>query len=67
MNARDTFLGVAGFERICPLKAEYGYWTTTVKNFITQGMPVVKELPEHLSDNGTISGAVKINPESHWI
>jgi len=64
MNTRERFLGVAAFEKVCPLKAEYGYWTTTVKNFIDQGMPVVKELPHNISDNGTISGSVKINPES---
>ena len=64
MNTRERFCGVSAFESVCPLKAEYGYWTTTVKNFITQGMPVVKDLPDELSDNGTISGAAKISPES---
>jgi uroporphyrinogen decarboxylase len=64
MNTRERFLAVAAFEKVSPLKAEYGYWTTTVKNFVKQGMPVVKGLPEHLSDNATISGSVKINPES---
>jgi uroporphyrinogen decarboxylase len=64
MNARERFHAVASFEKVGPLKAEYGYWTTTVKNFFTQGMPVVKKLPEHLSNNATISGSVKINSDS---
>lgn len=64
MNARERFHGVARFEEIAPLKAEYGYWTTTVKNFIMQGMPVATPLPDVLSDNGTISGSEKVTPES---
>jgi len=64
MNARERFHAVASFEKVAPLKSEYGYWTTTVKNFIMQGMPVVEPLPDGLSDNGTISGAKKVTPES---
>jgi uroporphyrinogen decarboxylase len=64
MNARERFHRVANFEKVSPLKAEYGYWTTTVKNFIKQGMPVVQDLPDDLSDNAAISGAMKINPDS---
>lgn len=52
------------FERVKTLKAEYGYWTTTVKRFIREGMPVVEELPEDLPDNGTISGATKVDPSN---
>ena len=64
MNARDRFHAVMSFEKVAPLKAEYGYWTTTVKNFIQQGMPVAKSLPAGVSDNGTISGADIVDPES---
>ena len=64
MNARDRFHAVMSFEKVAPLKAEYGYWTTTVKNFIQQGMPVTKSLPAGVSDNGTISGADIVDPES---
>lgn len=50
MNARERFLAVMNFEKVSPLKAEYGYWTTTIKRFIKEGMPVVQELPEDISD-----------------
>ena len=62
MNARERFLAVMNFEKVSPLKAEYGYWTTTIKRFIKEGMPVVQELPEDISDYGTISGAVRVDP-----
>ena len=51
------------FEKGSPsLKAEFRYWTTTVKRFLREGMPRVQEIPGTLSDNGTISGAEKADP-----
>jgi hypothetical protein len=62
MNARERFLAVMDFQNVPPLKAEYGFWTTTIKNFIRDGMPVIEKLPEGISDSGTISGANKVDP-----
>lgn len=63
MTARETFLRTMRFEKGAQsLKAEFGYWTTTVKRFLREGMPRVQEIPDTLSDNGTISGAEKVDP-----
>ena len=43
MNARDTFLGTMPFEKGPSLKAEFGYWTTTIKRFLREGMPMVSK------------------------
>jgi uroporphyrinogen-III decarboxylase len=65
MNTRERFHAIMNFETDVPtVKAEFGYWTTTIKRFIREGMPVVEELPEGLSDNGVISGAKKVDPAS---
>ena len=61
MDTRERFLAVMNFEKVPPLKAEYGFWTTTIKNFISDGMPVTEELPESILDSGTISGADKVD------
>jgi Uroporphyrinogen decarboxylase (URO-D). len=64
LNARESFLRVMRFEKGVPsLKAEFGYWTTTVKHFLREGMPRVQDIPDSLSDNGTISGADKADPQ----
>jgi hypothetical protein len=63
MNARETFLAAMRFETHTPvLKAEFGYWTTTIKRFIREGMPVMSPLPAGLTDNGTIGGADRVDP-----
>lgn len=63
MNAREKFHAVMNFEKSVPtLKAEFGYWTTTIKRFISEGMPVVEPLPPDYPDNDTISGADSVNP-----
>ena len=62
MNATERFLAVMNFKKVSPLKVECGYWTTTIKRFIKEGMPVVRELPEDTSDYGTISEAVRVHP-----
>jgi len=68
MNTRERFHAVMNFETGVPtIKAEYGYWTTTIKRFIREGMPVIEELPKGISDNGVISGAKKVDPESSII
>jgi hypothetical protein len=43
-------------------KAEFGYWTTALKRFVREGLPVVEPLPPDLPDNGTISGAEQVWP-----
>ena len=64
MTAREAFLAAMRFDTSVPaLKAEFGYWTTTVKRFIREGMPVSVELPARLTDNGTITGADKVDPD----
>jgi uroporphyrinogen decarboxylase len=64
MTARDAFLRTMRFEKGArSLKAEFGYWTTTIKRFLREGMPSAQEIPATLSDNGTISGAEKVDPE----
>jgi hypothetical protein len=62
MNARTTFLGTMQFEKGPSLKAEFGYWTTTIKRFLREGMPMVQEIPATVPDNGTITGAEKTDP-----
>ncbi len=43
-------------------KAEFGYWTTTLKRFVREGLPAVEPLPADLPDNGTVSGAEQVWP-----
>ena len=63
MNARDTFLQAMRFKKGArSLKAEFGYWTTTVKRFLSEGLPEVQRIPDTHPDNGTISGADKADP-----
>lgn len=68
MNAREKFNAVMSFDTtVGNLKAEYGYWSGTVKNFIKEGMPVKKELPLNISDNSSIMGYPKIDNKSREI
>jgi Uroporphyrinogen decarboxylase (URO-D) len=62
MSARNAFLRAMRFERSAAPKAEFGYWTTTIKRFLQEGMPMVQEIPASVPDNGTISGADKTDP-----
>jgi hypothetical protein len=63
MTARESFLAAMRFDTSVPvLKAEFGYWTTAVKRFLGEGMPETEKLPARLSDNGTITGADKVDP-----
>ncbi len=63
MSARETFNAAMSFDLGAPtLKAEFGYWTTTVKRFLREGMPETCPLPPGLSDNGTLSGADAVDP-----
>jgi uroporphyrinogen decarboxylase len=65
MTPRERYLAAMSFDlETRPLKAEFGYWTTTIKRFIREGMPVVAPLPENLPDNGTITGAEPVGSES---
>ena len=65
MTARERFLAVMRFDPGARSpKAEFGYWTTTIKRFIREGMPVVEPLPENLPDNGTITGAEAVGSGS---
>jgi hypothetical protein len=43
-------------------KVEFGYWTTALKRFLREGLPVVEPLPPDLPDNGTVSGAEQVWP-----
>jgi hypothetical protein len=43
-------------------KAEFGYWTTALKRFVREGLPVAEPLPADLPDNGTASGAEQVWP-----
>lgn len=63
MTAREAFNAAMRFDCTRPvLKAEFGYWTTTVKRFLREGMPEKQPLPAALTDNGTISGADAVDP-----
>jgi hypothetical protein len=63
MTSRERFLAVMDFAPgVQTLKAEYGYWTTAIKRFVREGLPVVETLPKTLPDNGTITGAEKVDP-----
>jgi hypothetical protein len=63
LTARETFNAAMRFDRTQPaLKAEFGYWTTTVKRFLREGMTEMRPLPAGLTDNGTISGADAVDP-----
>jgi len=51
MTSRDTFQRTMRFEKGArSLKAEFGYWTTSVKRFLREGMPRVQDIPDTLSD-----------------
>jgi len=68
MTARDSFNAAMRFDRTLPaLKAEFGYWTTTVKRFLREGMPQAAPLPAGLTDNGTISGATAVDPSGSTV
>ena len=68
MNARDRFNAIMSFDTtVKSLKTEYGYWCGTIKNFIKEGMPVVKELPQNISNNSSIMGYPKIDDNSKEI
>jgi hypothetical protein len=65
MTARERFLAAMRFDpEVHAPMAEFGYWTTTIKRFIREGMPVAVPLPEDLPDNGTITGAEPVGSES---
>lgn len=68
MNARERFLAAMRFEPgVRAPKAEFGYWTTTMKRFAREGMPVAEPLPADLPDNGTISGAERVDPDDRAV
>jgi hypothetical protein len=68
MTARDTFNATMRFDRTRPaLKAEFGYWTTTIKRFLREGMPEECPLPAGLTDNGTVSGADSVDPAASTV
>jgi hypothetical protein len=68
MTPRERFVAVMQFEPgVRTLKAEYGYWTTAMKRFVQEGMPVTEALPAALPDNGTITGAEKVDPNGSEI
>jgi len=68
MTPRERFLANMRFDpSVSALKAEYGYWTTAMKRFISEGLPVTEALPEDLKDNGTISGGEKIDPSGNTV
>lgn len=63
MTSRERFHANMAFEPgVGSLKTECAYWTSTVKRFIREGMPVAEALPQDIGDNGSISGAEKIVP-----
>jgi hypothetical protein len=63
LTARERFLAAMRFEPgVRAPKAEFGYWTTTLKRFLREGLPVVEPLPPDLPDNGTVSGAENVWP-----
>jgi hypothetical protein len=63
LNPRERFLAVMRFEPgVRAPKAEFGYWTTTLKRFLREGLPEAQPLPPDLPDNGTISGAEPVWP-----
>jgi uroporphyrinogen decarboxylase len=63
LTARERFLAVMRFEPdVRAPKAEFGYWTTALKRFVREGLPVVEPLPPDLPDNGTVSGAEQVWP-----
>ncbi len=67
MSARDSFLRTMRFEKGPAPKAEFGYWTTAIRRFLREGLPMVEEIPASASDNGTITGAEKVDPEGSEI
>ena len=65
MNTRERFNAIMSFDTsVKNLKVEYGYWCGTIKNFIKEGMPVVKELPANISANSSLMGYPKIDDNS---
>ncbi len=64
MTARESFRAAMRFDTSVPVpKAEFGYWTTAVKRFLREGMPETESLPAGLTDNGTITGADRVDPD----
>jgi uroporphyrinogen decarboxylase len=64
MTARESFLAAMRFDTTVPVpKAEFGYWTTAVKRFLREGLHETEALPARLSDNGTITGADRVDPD----
>ena len=46
-------------------KVEYGYWVGTIKRFIAEGMPVIRDLPKSISENSSIMGYEKADPDGN--
>lgn len=58
MNSREKFLSVMNFdENFKVLKAEFGYWTETIRNWYRQGLQIEEQIPEDILDGKLIRGS----------
>lgn len=58
MNSKEKFLAVMNFERDTPiLKAEFGYWAGTIRNWFKEGLKKIEDIPEQMSDSQLIRGS----------
>ncbi len=64
MNSREKFLAVMNFEIDKPvLKAEFAYWAGTIRNWLEQGLPKIKEVPGDMAESEPLSGASPLSEE----
>lgn len=64
MNSREKFLAVMNFETDKPvLKAEFAYWAGTIRNWLEQGLPKIKEVPGDMAESEPLSGASPLSEE----
>ena len=68
LNPRERFLAVMRFEPgVRAPKAEFGYWTTTLKRFLREGLPVVRSLCRRTCRTTARSaGPSRCGPATGW-
>jgi len=58
MNSREKFLSTLSFDDNSQnMKVEFGYWAGTIRNWLKQGLPVVKNIPAEISGEEIIRGS----------
>ena len=64
MNSREKFNSVMSFDsKTQNMKAEFGYWAGTVKNWFKSGLPQIEDIRSGVLDADLIRGSSPIYPD----